>query len=530
MQRTATVLICLGVLLLTLARPRAEDQPQWGQRNSRNMFSHEAGLPDGFQPGQRDPDTGNIDLATTEHVRWVARLGSQSYGSPIVAGGRVFVGTNNEAPRDPRIEGDRGVMMCFNEKTGKFLWQLVVPKLHAIKWSDWHYVGITSPPTVEGDRAYLVSNRSEVMCLDVAGMANGNDGPYTDEGRHMVPAGGPPLVPGDKDADIIWLYDLVTQADVYPHNASNCSVLIRGDLAYVCTGNGVEWTHKEVPKPHAPTLVVLDKNTGKLVARDDFGVGADIIHGQWSSPSLAQINGRPRMFLGAGNGCIYAFEPADAGQRAGSGAGDEPARLKNVWKFNGHPLAQTQDDVPVEHGYDCASYEVFSMPVFYNNRLYVTVSQDPWYKKKLGWLVCVNAEGTGDVTRNGLVWSYNKTGASLSTVSIADGLLYVADYSGQLHCLDAETGDCYWTHDAGRPIWSSTLVADGKVYLGTGRHRFWVLAHGKQLKVINRIRLPAAMYTTPTAANGTVYVATNKYLYAVGDEDRCPSGDDHRHE
>lgn len=156
------------------------------------------------------------------------------------------------------------------------------------------------------------------------------------------------------------------------------------------------------------------------------------------------------------------------------------------------------------------------MPVFYKDRVYVTVSQDPWYKKDLGWLVCIDAGGQGDVTRSGLVWSYKDTGATLSTVSIVDGLLYVADYAGRLHCLDAETGERYWEHDAGRPIWSSTLVADGKVYLGTGRNLFWVLAHGKQLNVINRIRMPERIYTTPTAANGVLYVATNKRLYAIG--------------
>ncbi len=479
------------------------------------MVSAEKGLPEGFDPGRRSLD-GNIGPATTKDVKWVARLGGQTYGSPVIAGGKVFVGTNNESPRDGRIKGDRGVMMCFDEATGKFLWQLVVPKLIEIKWSDWHYVGISSPPTVEDDRAYLVSNRCEVMCLDTKGMVDGNDGPYVDEGRHMVPRGDKPLVPGDKDADIVWLYDMAGRSGVYPHNASNCSILIHGDLLYICTGNGVEWTHEKVPKPGAPTLIVLDKKTGKLLARDDFGIGPDIIHGQWSSPSMGRVGGKPRIFLGGGNGYVYAFEPLTTGGPAGSGASDKPALLKNVWKFNGHPLAQTQDDVPVEHGYDCTSYEVFSMPVFYNDRIYVTVSQDPWYKKKLGWLVCIDAAGKGDVTRSGLVWSYKQTGASLSTVSIADGLVYVADYAGKLHCLDTETGKPYWVHEAGGEIWSSTLVADGKVYLGTGRQLFWVLAHGKQLKVINRIRMRDKVFTTPAAANGVLFVTTNKHLYAVG--------------
>ena len=99
----------------------AADQPQWGQRDSRNMVSDEKGLPDRFDPGTRNPKTGEIDLAPGSHVKWVARLGNQSYGSPIVAGGRVLVGTNNEAPRDPHVQGDRGVLMCFDENSGGLL-------------------------------------------------------------------------------------------------------------------------------------------------------------------------------------------------------------------------------------------------------------------------------------------------------------------------------------------------------------------------------------------------------------------------
>ena len=94
--------------------------------------------------------------------------------------------------------------------------------------------------------------------------------------------------------------------------------------------------------------------------------------------------------------------------------------------------------------------------------------------------------------------------------------MYVASFDGKLHCLDAETGKPYWVHEAGGPIWSSTLVADGRVYLGTGRQTFWILRAGKTLDVIRRIRMRDEVNTTPVAANGTLYVATTKHLYAVG--------------
>lgn len=496
------------------------------------MISNEADLPEFFDAGKRDAASGDIDLGTTRNVKWVVRLGGQANGSPIVAEGKVFVGTNNESPRDPRIEGDRGVLMCFDETSGEFLWQLAVPKMYGIKYSDWHYVGISSPPVVENGRAYLVSNRGEVLCLDVNGMVNGNQG-FQGEGRHMTPAPGETadevaksgeeksldpsavLAPNDRAADILWKYDMVAESGVSPHNASNCAILMHGDYLYVCTSNGVEWTHSHVANPDAPTLLAIDKNTGKRIARDDFDLGVNIIHGQWSSPTLYETNGRARIALGTGNnGAVYGFEALPPGLEP-----DERRTVKTVWQFKGHPLNQEQDDVPLDFGFETQSYEVTSMPVAYKNRLYLGITQDPWHTGKTGWFVCLDGTQEGDITRRGLKWRYDDIGRVISTASIADGLVYIADFEGVLHCLDAETGECYWKHDAGGPLWGSTLLADGKVYLGTGRRRLWILKAGKTLEVINRISMRDQIFSTPTAANGTLFVATIKHLYAVGGAD-----------
>src|SRR5258708_1223581 len=95
---------------------RGADQPQWGVAWNRNMVSVEKDLPDSF-----DPKTG-------KNVAWSAQLGTQTYSTPIVAGGRVYIGTNNGNPRDPADKRDCGVLMCFDESTGRFLWQLAFPK------------------------------------------------------------------------------------------------------------------------------------------------------------------------------------------------------------------------------------------------------------------------------------------------------------------------------------------------------------------------------------------------------------------
>src|SRR5438045_2120710 len=158
------------------------------------MVSSGIGIPYSF-----DPKTG-------KNVKWSAQLGTETHSTPIVAGGRIYIGTNNGNPRDPKHQGDRGVLMCFDEQSGALLWQLVVPKRDEDVYFDWPNSGISSPGTVEDNRVYIVSNRGEVLCVDALGLVNGNDGPFRAEGPHMTPHDlSPTLTPGPLDADILWL-------------------------------------------------------------------------------------------------------------------------------------------------------------------------------------------------------------------------------------------------------------------------------------------------------------------------------------
>ena len=118
-----------------------EDWPVWGGNGSRNMISSETKVHLDFDPGEMGDDE-KVDLSTTKNIKWVAKLGSQAYGNVTVGNGCVFVGTNNESPRDLKKKGDRGVVMCFDEVSGDLKWQLVIPKLGAGKVSDWEYIGV----------------------------------------------------------------------------------------------------------------------------------------------------------------------------------------------------------------------------------------------------------------------------------------------------------------------------------------------------------------------------------------------------
>lgn len=225
---------------------------------------------------------------------------------------------------------------------------------------------------------------------------------------------------------------------------------------------------------------------------------------------MGRVGNTDCVFFGAGNGRLYACEALLA-----AGNDDGMKRLRPVWSFSGQPEARLGDPTPFQCGRGSASYSVVASPVYYKDRVYVAFTHDPWVGKGDGWLACIDATKSGDVTRSGPKWSYDGISDCISTISTADGLLFIADFSGRLHCLDAETGERHWMEELGGKIWGSTLLADGKVYVGTDRSEFWVFAAARDVEVLSRIRMRDQIFTTPVAANGVLYVATAKHLYAV---------------
>ena len=475
----------------------AGDHAQWGGDYSRNMVSAETGLPASFDP------------ASGTNIKWVAPLGSETYSTPVIAHGRVLIGTNNERPRDPRHKGDRGVLLCLDEKDGSLCWQLVVPKFIPMLYRDWPRCGICSPALVEGERVYVVSNRGEVMCLDLAGQANGNDGPFVDEARLMSPDPSKSMDVAKTDADILWLFDIQAEVGVHQHDASHSAILSHGGFLYVNTSNGLDDKHTHIPATGAPSLIVLDKTTGRLVATDGENIGPRIFHSTWSSPALAQVDGRALILFCGGDGVCYAFEPVT------SAPAGTVQKLHEVWRFDCDPAAPKDNVHEYIRNRDQSPSNIKSTPVFHEGRVYVTYGGDIWWGKNQAWLKCFKAAGTGNITASAELWSYPVERHCCSTPSVHDGLVFVADCGGMVHCVDAQTGQPCWTHDAQAEIWASTLVADGKVYIGTRQGHFWVLAASREKKVISEIRLDSPMHATPVAANGVLYVASMRNLYAV---------------
>jgi outer membrane protein assembly factor BamB len=527
------------VLLCAAAWPgamSAADWPQWGGSLGRTLASGEKNLPDSFVPGTKLPTGGGIDPATTRSVRWAARMGNYAYGNPTVAGGRVFVGTDDALLEDdPRLQrSESGMLQCLDEATGKLIWRLVVPRRTKERLPEGaHYTqqkfGVCSSPAVVGDRVYVLTSACEVACLDVKGLADGNDGPFTDEGQYMVGPGKKPVALSPTDADIIWVFDMVDQLGVCPHDVASGSPLVEGGFVYIETSNGVVSTeppHDKCLRPDAPSFVVLDAATGRLVATDTEDLGHRMWHCLWSPPSMGEVNGRKLVFFGGADGVCYAFE-------AVAKAEDKPLHLKKVWSYDCNPPEyKFRDGKPIVYGVgdkrkkystnkNDGTYvgpsEIIGTPAFHGGRVYVAIGEDPAHGRGKGMLHCIDASKSGDITETGRIWSYGGIERTLASPAIADGLVYIPDIAGKLHCVDARTGKPVWVHETGAEAWGSALVADGKVFFGT-KQDFFVMAAGREPRELARIGLGAPIYGTPIAANGVLYVASERYLWAVRNE------------
>jgi outer membrane protein assembly factor BamB len=526
--------LAVNVLPLAAADPTAEalkhiasmqvgahDWPQWGGSPARNN------TPD----GSSIPTTW--DIGAGENIRWSVGLGSETYGNPVVANGKVYVGTNNGAGYLSRYSNkvDLGVLLCFDTATGKFLWQHSSEKLPTGRVHDWPNQGICCAPMVQGDRLWFVSSRGEVLCLDTDGFLDGeNDGPFDKEPNQ-----------NSDEADVVWKLDMMKELSVSQHNMCSCSVTAVGDLLFVNTSNGVDESHIALPKYDAPSFICLEKETGKVLWTDN-SPGRNVLHGQWSSPAYGVLDGVPQVLFGAGDGWLYSFAPEG-----------ENGKSKLLWKFDCNPK-----DSKYLLGGRATRNHLIGTPVVYDGLVYVGVGEDPEHGEGNGHLWCIDPTKRGDVSptivynasdpknpaphkrlqaldatagdferdnpNSAAVWHYTGENPeefettmhrTCGTVAIKDGLLFVADFSGLFHCLDAKTGKPHWTHDMLAASWASPLIVEDKVYIADEDGDISIFQLAAEKELLGEVNMESATYTTPIVANNVLYIANRNRLFAI---------------
>ncbi|HEX3997988.1 MAG TPA: PQQ-binding-like beta-propeller repeat protein [Pirellulales bacterium] len=516
---------------------KSGDWNQWGGSSIRDNTPTGKNIPTDWNVGSFDDQTGAWKKEGAKNIRWAARLGSQSYGNPIVANGKVFIGTNNGSGYLKRYPPavDLGVLLCFNQDDGKFLWQDSSEKLPTGRVNDWPLQGICSTPLAEGRRLWYVTSRGEVKCLDVDKRKAGT----TDE-----PA-------------VIWTLDMMKTLGVSQHNMAACSVTDAGDILFVNTGNGVDEAHIKLPSPFAPSFIAVDKNTGKVLWTDNTP-GKNVLHGQWSSPSWAVLGGVPQVIFGAGDGYVYSFLGT---------AENVDGHPKLLWKFDCNP----KESKYVLGGQSTRNH-IIGTPVIYDGLVYVGVGEDPEHGEGNGHFWCIDPTKRGDVSpelaynvkdlehpilhvnrnqavrtelgevarpnaNSAAVWHYAGFDANgdgkldftetmhrtIGTATIKNNLLFIADFSGVLHCLDAKTGKPHWAYDMLAACWGSACIVEDKVYIGNEDGSVFIFKLSPKMELLSKdsdgkpggISMGSAVYSTPIVADNVLYISNKNYLFAI---------------
>lgn len=435
------------------------------------------------------PTSWSVERGKQRNIKWVAEIGDMPFGSPVVAHGVVYVAANEW--RDPNSKQRKAAMLAFRETDGKLLWQ----NLHGYPAERIDYFrAMPSRPTVDGSRMYYLTPSCELIC---AVRETGN---------------------------IVWRFDAVKELRVFPGVAATMyqlpsgAPLVVGNLVYIIVGNGSDEENKLV-SAGAPSFVALDKRTGKVRWTSNLP-GNRIVEGQWSSPAFAHVNGVPQIIMPGGDAVIYGFEPVTG---------------KLLWKCDCGPLAKATDKHMIDKYFLAA-------PVVVGNRLYIGLGVPPEHVQspRWSWFLCLDVTRCGDVSirssdptapanrDSALVWAVGGPiqpapakgrrvvlNNIISAAAVHDGLVYVCEEYGYLHCLDAATGKRYWEHDFKDSVLGSPYWADGKVYVASDDGNVVIFAHGRTKKVIAQNDMDNTIVSTPTATNGVLYVMARSKLYAI---------------
>ena len=450
--------------------------------------SEPVGESEGRSPSVKTVETSNPpvdwDTTTGRNIVWSVELGNETFGRPVVVGDAVYVGTDNARHMNPAYQEEAGVLMAFQAKDGKFLWQDVAPRVER-GLREFLLPSTTSAPYVEGNRLYYVTAECQLRCLDTQGFRDGeNNGPYREE-----------VFQDSAAADIVWELDMCGRLGVFPHEATNSEVLPVGDLLMVSTSNGQNEGHTRVPSPRAPSLIAVDKRSGEVVWRA-IGRGEQVLHGQWSSPVAANVNGRIQVLFGGGDGWLRSYDAA---------SGHE------VWRFDGNP----KDARWLPRPGVLSRSSIIASPVFADGRVFVAMGQSPGHGTGPSLIHAISPNGQGDVTESRLLWTSREVGRVVGTPIAKDGLLYVGDLGGTIHCLDAATGAQVWKHETNEAIWGSLLLAGDRLYVGNVEGSMSVLRAGRRKQLLGQIEMDAPLYSPPAPIGDALYLATANRLYLI---------------
>ncbi len=552
------------ILLTGLVLPASifAREMSWANRTDRNMIREAHNVPVEFT---EENLVWELDTNTSNQYPMPVIL--QEYGVALTAG---EIGIEDPA-WEPHVHRG-GEVVCRRLSDGSVIWRAAVPDM-----SRPGGFGVCGTPVVKDERVYYLS-AFHVMCLDLRGMTNGNQGIQEKEEWELLTRDrswsdrdtfDPPKELPEWAADVIWYYSF-KDGELSVQDATCATPLVFDGQVWIATANemgyeargAVEKNKKRetygqpIPFDDHPRLLVLDVETGKLIAEDNMQVPV-VWHGEWSSPTLLEVNGEKCVLFGDGYGLLHGLAvptPSPDG---------EPVTLEEYWVWDMNPPEWRGDEQGRRHPYKLderlefkyppswhqdetkwiqleerdplidGPSELIAMPVVVGNRVYVGIGRDWNYAGGVfpkhrdvspaggrgfrrfggGRFMCLEFDDVKNPPR--VRWEDRDVGRTQSNASVKDGLVYVSDFAGFLNCWDADTGEVVYKYDIRASVKErSQLVTDGKIYVSNDRNELLVIKAGREPELLGEHRFRHHIATVEVADNLLLAVTAGEaFLY-----------------
>ncbi|KPK86104.1 MAG: hypothetical protein AMS27_05725, partial [Bacteroides sp. SM23_62_1] len=231
-------------------------------------------------------------------------------------------------------------------------------------------------------------------------------------------------------------------------------------------------------------IVALDKSDGSTVWKtfrpeEPYQPLAPIGRKSYITPLMINVSGKD-LLVSNGSAICIAYNPETG---------------KEIWRVTRG--AESTIAMPVSEG---------GIVFFYTG--YMTAADGHNFSE----LLAVNADGNGDITETNIIWRKETPVLQLLTPVIKDGLIYTIDSENNLMCMDAKTGENYYSERMKGKYNASPVYADGNIYFCSTRGEIMVIKEGTELEIVAQNRLEGEIWATPAILRNNILIRTSDYL------------------
>jgi outer membrane protein assembly factor BamB len=375
-------------------------------------------------------------------------------GTPVVAGDKVY-GLGYRG-YGPDLQE---IFYCLEADTGKVIWE----KAYNDFLSDIIYNRYSiGSPTIDPEtgKIYVLSSPGLFMCFDSAGK-------------------------------LLWKHSLLEKLGrmTFPNGRTGAPVISEGMV--ILHGIMSNWGRQGPPRNR---FYGFEKDSGKLVWASTPGLGPPYLKdSSFSTPVLADQGDQRVIYCGIGSGAVVAISARTGGL---------------IWR----------DQIGVGG--------VNSSVVVHGDNVIATFGKQNTDSAKIGRMWAINrmakpgpsaGAGAPPLGKDAEVWRNDISMFTSSPVLVGDRV-YQVDETGNLHCVNANSGKILWTKKLGNSqIHASPAFADGKLYVPMADGKFWVLKPSDTgAEELSHVQLEGTCLGAPAIWNGKIYIHTTDRLYCFG--------------